>query len=285
MLWQRQPPSRGTEWAKQSGDSQAPNNEYETSRILSVGDRVSSHVPVGLAADASTSYTYDTVIDTTSIQVNKRFSVDCTNALRPLCQSYAATPRPSQPRRAKLRQHRRGPARQPPLRKCVWDRGGVRAPGLPAGRGLGGNCTYNAAEQNDKLMAAARDFAGCDPDEKADITLMTETAMGGLLDTGPEPATGIFSSFTDGVPLVQNPTKRSYAKLLTGNNWALLRGDYIGTQSRLLPSKKHGVDTTTASGSPRISTRSIAPCRTRTRASHGALPTSRPWEALCSNVY
>ena len=110
MLWQRQPPSRsgGTDWAKQSGDGQAPPGEYETCRILSVGDRVSFHVPVGLAASASASYTYDTVIDTTSIQVNKCFSVDCTNALQPLwipfpnearCSSCAATPRPSQARR------------------------------------------------------------------------------------------------------------------------------------------------------------------------------------------
>lgn len=42
------------------------------------------HVPVGLAANASASYTYDTVIHTTSIQVHKRFTVDCTNALQPL---------------------------------------------------------------------------------------------------------------------------------------------------------------------------------------------------------
>ncbi|KAK8106640.1 FAD-binding domain-containing protein [Apiospora kogelbergensis] len=154
MLWQRQPPSRGTEWAKQSGDSQAPHNEYETSRILSVGDRVSSHVPVGLATNASTSYTYDTVIDTTSIQVHKRFS------------------------------HRRG---RPGNRLCPNAFGIVVAYALQVylqGEAWGGTCTYNAAEQNDKLMAAARDFAEYNPDEKADITLMTETAMGGLLDTG-----------------------------------------------------------------------------------------------------
>ncbi|KAK6844004.1 FAD dependent oxidoreductase [Apiospora arundinis] len=207
------------------------------------------------------------------------------------CPSCAVTPGPSRPRRAKpqtLRQHRRG---RPGNRLCPNAFGIVVAYALQVylqGEAWGGTRTYNAAEQNDKLMAAARDFAEYYPDEKADTTLMSDTAMGGLLDTGfprPEPATSILSSFTDGVPLVQNPTKRSYAKLLTGNNWALLCGDYIGTQSRLLPSKKHGGDTTTASGSPRISTRSIAPCRTRTRASHGALPTSRPWEALCSNVY
>ncbi|KAK8011753.1 superoxide dismutase mitochondrial [Apiospora arundinis] len=74
----------------------------------------------------------------------------------------------------------------------------------PHGEVCGGNCT-NAADQNDKLMAAARDFAEYYPDEKADTTLMAETAMGGLLDTGilvyysgqsPPPASSVASPTT-----------------------------------------------------------------------------------------
>ncbi|KAK8121505.1 FAD binding domain-containing protein [Apiospora kogelbergensis] len=172
MLWQRQPPSRsgGTDWAKQSGDGQAPPGEYETCRILSVGDRVSFHVPVGLAASASASYTYDTVIDTTSIQVNKCFSVDCTNALQPLWIPF--------PNEASIG------GRRPGNRPCGNVFGIVVAYALlvyPQGEVWGGNCTSNAAEQNDKLRAAAQDFVEHDLDEKADTTLSAEIAMGGLL--------------------------------------------------------------------------------------------------------
>lgn len=51
----------------------------------------------------------------------------------------------------------------------------------PQGEVWGGNCTSNAAEQNDKLRAAAQDFVEHDLDEKADTTLSAEIAMGGLL--------------------------------------------------------------------------------------------------------
>ncbi|KAK8092162.1 FAD binding domain-containing protein [Apiospora kogelbergensis] len=99
-------------------------------------------------------------------------------------------------------------------------------------------------------MAAVRDFAEDYPDEKADTILTAEIAIGILVVyySGPESATGIFSNFTDSVPLVKNLTKRSYAKLLTGNNWAVLRGDYIGTATTLLPSKKHSVEITGSAG-------------------------------------
>lgn len=120
----------------------------------------------------------------------------------------------------------------------------------PQGEVWGCNYTFNATEQNNKKpIAVVRDFAEYYPDEKAGTNLAAETAMGGLLDigilvycNGPEPATVIFTSFTDSL-LVKNLTKRSYAKLLPGNGWAVLRGSvYIGTETTLLPNKKHGVE-------------------------------------------
>lgn len=63
--------------------------------------------------------------------------------------------------------------------------------------------------------------------------------------TGPSPATGIFSNFTDVAPLFKSVTKQSYAELLTGSKWTLLHSSvYIGIEATPLPSKKYGVETT-----------------------------------------
>ncbi|KAK8029522.1 FAD binding domain-containing protein [Apiospora rasikravindrae] len=50
------------------------------------------HCPVRLAASASTTNTFDTVSDTTSIQVSKRFSIDYANALQPSYILFSKSP-------------------------------------------------------------------------------------------------------------------------------------------------------------------------------------------------
>ncbi|KAK8126862.1 FAD binding domain-containing protein [Apiospora kogelbergensis] len=123
----------------------------------------------------------------------------------------------------------------------------------PQGDVWGGHYTFSATDENNKkLLAAVRDFTEYYPDEKAGVILTAETTVGGLLDiwilfvyyNGPEPPAGVFSNFTDVGPLLKDVKTQSYAKLLTGNNWAVLRGSVytIGTETTPLPSQEHGAE-------------------------------------------
>ncbi|KAK6841171.1 FAD binding domain-containing protein [Apiospora arundinis] len=116
----------------------------------------------------------------------------------------------------------------------------------PQGDVWGGHYTFSATEDNNKkLLAAVRDFTEYYPDEKAGVILTAETTVGGLLDIWILfPPAGIFSNFTDVGPSLTSVKTQSYAKLLTGNNWAVLRGSVytIGTETTPYPAREHGAE-------------------------------------------
>lgn len=102
------------------------------------------------------------------------------------------------------------------------------------------------------ILAALRDFTEYYPDEKAAIILTAERTLATLVNIwilfvfydGPEPPAGVFDNFT-AIPYTLDNTKtQSINELLTGNNWAVLKGSVytIGTESTPLPSQEHGAE-------------------------------------------
>jgi hypothetical protein len=121
----------------------------------------------------------------------------------------------------------------------------------PVGQVWGGNYVYSADDTTTpQLLAAIRDFTEYYPDEKAAIIMTAERTLGTLLDiwilfvfyNGPTPPAGVFDNFT-AIPHTIDSTKtQSINDLLSGNNWAVLKGSVytIGTATTPLPSQEFG---------------------------------------------
>ncbi|KAH8890090.1 FAD binding domain-containing protein [Thozetella sp. PMI_491] len=116
----------------------------------------------------------------------------------------------------------------------------------PQGEVWGGNIVFNATnETNTAILAAVRGFTQAYPDDKAGIILTAELSGGGIVDiwvlflyyNGPVPPAGVFDAFTS-IGAWSNTCKtQSYSALLSGNNWAVIKGSVytIGTETVPLP--------------------------------------------------
>ncbi|KAI1868905.1 hypothetical protein JX265_006884 [Neoarthrinium moseri] len=123
--------------------------------------------------------------------------------------------------------------------------------GYPQGDVWGGNLVFDANDDTTpKLLAALRDFTEYYPDEKAGIIMTAERTLGTLLDiwilflyyNGPEPPAGVFDNFTAIAHTIDSTKTQSMNSLLSGNNWAVLKGSVytIGTETTPVPSEEHG---------------------------------------------
>ncbi|GAW24266.1 hypothetical protein ANO14919_138490 [Xylariales sp. No.14919] len=124
----------------------------------------------------------------------------------------------------------------------------------PQGDVWGGNLIFDATPEVSKAMlAAVRDFTENYDDEKAGIIVTAERTLATLVDlwviflyyNGPEPPTGVFDKFLDISKFKINTCKtQSMHSLLSGNNWAVVKGSVytIGTETLPLPNKANGVE-------------------------------------------
>ncbi|KAL7623129.1 hypothetical protein AAE478_006810 [Parahypoxylon ruwenzoriense] len=121
----------------------------------------------------------------------------------------------------------------------------------PQGDIWGGNLEFEATpEKTAALLIAIRNFTENYSDGKAGIIMTAERTLGTLLDiwvlflyyNGPEPPQGVFDSFLAIRPTINTCKTQRYSKLLSGNNWAVLKGSVytIGTETMPLPSKEDG---------------------------------------------
>lgn len=115
----------------------------------------------------------------------------------------------------------------------------------------GGNLEFDATPKNTAaILAAVRNFTENYSDGKAGIILTAERTLGTLLDiwimflyyNGPEPPQGVFDAFLDIGPIINTCKTQRYSELLSGNNWAVVKGSVytIGTETMPLPSQEDG---------------------------------------------
>ncbi|KAI1140162.1 FAD binding domain-containing protein [Hypoxylon sp. FL0543] len=121
----------------------------------------------------------------------------------------------------------------------------------PQGDIWGGNLEFDATPENTAaLLTAVRNFTENYPDQKAGIIMTAERTLSTLLDiwvlflyyNGPEPPQGVFDSFLAIGPTINTCKTQRYSALLSGNNWAVVKGSVytIGTETIPLPSKENG---------------------------------------------
>ncbi|KAI1292557.1 FAD binding domain-containing protein [Xylaria venustula] len=126
--------------------------------------------------------------------------------------------------------------------------------GYPVGDIWGGNLIYEATpEITTNLLAAVRNFTENYDDGKAAIIVTTERTLATLVDlwviflfyNGPERPEGIFDEFFNaGVFKINTCKTQSINSLLSGNNWAVVKGSVytIGTETTPLPSAENGAE-------------------------------------------
>lgn len=93
------------------------------------------------------------------------------------------------------------------------------------------------------MLAAVRNFTENYPDEKAGIIMTAEYSAVGVIDMwimflfydGPNPPAGVFDVFTSIGPTVNNCKSRSYADLLSYNNFGVLKGSRYTITTETLP--------------------------------------------------
>ncbi|KAI1185014.1 FAD binding domain-containing protein [Nemania serpens] len=122
----------------------------------------------------------------------------------------------------------------------------------PQGDIWGGSLILDATPAVSKAMLAAiRDFTENYDDEKAGIIVTAERTLATLVDiwviflyyNGPEPPAGVFDKFFNISTLKVNTCKtQSMYSLLSGNNWAVIKGSVytIGTETMPLPNEANG---------------------------------------------
>ncbi|TLS24718.1 hypothetical protein PpBr36_08166 [Pyricularia pennisetigena] len=120
----------------------------------------------------------------------------------------------------------------------------------PIGRVWGGNMVFGASK-TDLILEAIRDFTeNYDNHPKAGIIATAEiTALNAariwtvfFFYDGEAPPAGVFDKFTAAKPTINNCKSRSYADLLSFNNWVVLHGSryVIATETTPMPSAADG---------------------------------------------
>lgn len=115
----------------------------------------------------------------------------------------------------------------------------------------GGNLEFDATPENTAaLLTALRNFTENYTDGKAGIIMTAERTLVTVVDiwilflyyNGPEPPQGVFDSFLAIKPTINSCKTQRYSDLLSGNNWAVIKGSVytIGTETMPLPSKEDG---------------------------------------------
>lgn len=141
----------------------------------------------------------------------------------------------------------------------------------PQGDVWGGNLWFDETDKTTpEVLQAVRDFTEYNTDPKAGIIVTSERTLatlvqlwivssyplqyfcsGHLADTrrthiqvflfydGPEPPEGVFKNFTDIGPFINTAKTQTMSELVSGNNWAVLKGSVyqIGTETVPLPSE------------------------------------------------
>ncbi|KAH7025769.1 FAD binding domain-containing protein [Microdochium trichocladiopsis] len=116
----------------------------------------------------------------------------------------------------------------------------------PQGDVWGGSLVFTATPNiTVNLLSALRDFTENYPDEKAGIIMTAERTLGTLVDlwimflyyNGPEPPAGLFDRFINAGASINTCKTQSMHSLLSGNNWAVVKGSVytIGTETIALP--------------------------------------------------
>ena len=108
------------------------------------------------------------------------------------------------------------------------------------------------ADKTDQMLAAVRDFTENYPDEKAGIIMTAELSALGAIDMwimfllydGPTPPAGVFDSFLEIGPTLNNCKTRAYNELLTYNNFGVVKGSIytITTETLPVPSVENGAE-------------------------------------------
>ncbi|KAH8890596.1 FAD-binding domain-containing protein [Thozetella sp. PMI_491] len=117
----------------------------------------------------------------------------------------------------------------------------------------GGNLVFLRTPEIDLAMLnAVRDFTDYNDDDKAAIIVTAERAAVGVVDSwiiflfydGPSPPDGLFNNFTnaDPNPLLNTCHEQSYADLIGGSNWVIVKASnvQIGTETIPMPPAEHG---------------------------------------------
>lgn len=126
--------------------------------------------------------------------------------------------------------------------------------GYQQGSVWGGNYIFSnaSAATTSAILKAVRDFTEYYPDEKAGIIATAESTLAGVVDlwilflyyNGPTPPAGVFDNFTAIGPTINTAKTQSMSDLVSGNNWAVVKGSVytIATETTPLPSVEVGVE-------------------------------------------
>ncbi|KAI2612044.1 uncharacterized protein GGS25DRAFT_473570 [Hypoxylon fragiforme] len=117
---------------------------------------------------------------------------------------------------------------------------------------FGGNLVFLRTPETDaKLLQAVRDFTDYNDDDKAAVIVTAERGNIDLIDTwilflfydGAVVPEGIFKNFTDAGPLLDTTRVQTYASLMAGSNWVIVKASVvqIGTETIPMPSAENGV--------------------------------------------
>lgn len=120
----------------------------------------------------------------------------------------------------------------------------------PQGQVYGGNLIFNANDKTTSaILQAVRDFTEYNTDDKAGIIVTSEHTLATVVNlwivfmyyNGPDPGR-VFENFTAAGPILNTGKTQSMSQLVSGNNWALVRGSAYTITTETLPNPPAGAD-------------------------------------------
>jgi FAD/FMN-containing dehydrogenase len=108
----------------------------------------------------------------------------------------------------------------------------------------GGNLVYLRTPNKDKqLLQAVRDWTEYNEDDKAAVIVTAERANINVVDSwiiflfydGPTPPPDLFRNFTDVNPLLDTTRTQTYADLMAGSNWVVIKGNVVDIATETIP--------------------------------------------------